>query len=80
MGKASDEELAAIKAAVSDLLGKYELRMGGDLITALCLWSEAATAGACSRWSLTMRSPRCSRRSLTCRCTRSRCRAATRPT
>jgi len=42
MAKAGDEELAGIQAAVSDLLGKYELRMGGDLVTALCRWSEAA--------------------------------------
>jgi hypothetical protein len=35
MGKADDEELAGIQAAVSELLGKYEPRMGGDLITAL---------------------------------------------
>jgi hypothetical protein len=42
MGKADDEELAGIQAAVSELLGKYEPRMGGDLITALCRWSEAA--------------------------------------
>jgi hypothetical protein len=42
MGKAGDVELAAIQAAVSDLLGKFESRMGGDLITALCRRSEAA--------------------------------------
>jgi hypothetical protein len=42
MGKASDQELAAIKTAVSDMLGKHEARMGGDLVTALCRWSEAA--------------------------------------
>jgi hypothetical protein len=42
MGKADDEELAGIQAAVSDLLGKYELRMGGDLVIALCRWREAA--------------------------------------
>jgi hypothetical protein len=42
MGNAGDEELAAIQAAVSDLLGKHEARMGGDLVTALCRWSEAA--------------------------------------
>jgi len=42
MGRASDQELAAIKTAVSDMLGKHEARMGGDLVTALCRWSEAA--------------------------------------
>jgi hypothetical protein len=42
MGQADDEELVAIQAAVSDLLGKHEARMGGDLVTALCRWSEAA--------------------------------------
>jgi hypothetical protein len=42
MGKADDNELTAIQAAVSDLLGKFESRMGGDLTTALCRWSEAA--------------------------------------
>jgi hypothetical protein len=33
MGKADDEELAGIRAAVSDLLGRYQQRMGGDLVT-----------------------------------------------
>jgi hypothetical protein len=42
MAKADDDELAAIQAAVSDLLGKHEGRMGGDLVTALCLWRQAA--------------------------------------
>ena len=42
MGKADDEELAGIQAAVSELLAKYEPRMGGDLVTALCRWGEAA--------------------------------------
>jgi hypothetical protein len=42
MGKASDEELVAIQAAVGDLLATFEPRMGGDLTTALCRWSEAA--------------------------------------
>jgi hypothetical protein len=42
MGKAGDEELAGIQAAVSDLLGRYEQRMGGDLVIALCRWREAA--------------------------------------
>jgi hypothetical protein len=42
MSKADDEELAAIQAAVSSLLAEHEARMGGDLITALCRWSEAA--------------------------------------
>jgi hypothetical protein len=42
MGKVGDVELAAIQAAVGDLLSKFESRMGGDLITALCRWSEAA--------------------------------------
>jgi hypothetical protein len=42
MGKAGDDELASIQAAVRDLLGKHEARMGSDLVTALCRWSEAA--------------------------------------
>jgi hypothetical protein len=42
MGQADDEELAGIQAAVSDLLGKYESRMGADLVLALCRWREAA--------------------------------------
>jgi putative NADH-flavin reductase len=42
MSKAEDEELTAIQAAVTDLVGKFELRMGGDLVTALYRWSEAA--------------------------------------
>ena len=42
MSHAGNEELAGIQAAVSDLLGKYEQRMGGDLVTALCRWREAA--------------------------------------
>jgi hypothetical protein len=42
MGKADDNKLTAIQAAVSDLLGKFESRMGEDLTTALCRWSEAA--------------------------------------
>jgi hypothetical protein len=27
---------------VSELIGKHEARMGADLVTALCQWSEAA--------------------------------------
>jgi hypothetical protein len=42
MGNAGEEELAGIQAAVADLLGRYERRMGGDLVTALCRWREAA--------------------------------------
>jgi hypothetical protein len=42
MSKADDEELAALQAAASDLLGRFEARMGGDLVTALCRWREAA--------------------------------------
>ena len=42
MGKADDEELAGIQAAVSDLFRRYESRMGGDLVLALCRWREAA--------------------------------------
>ena len=42
MGQADDAELAAIQATVSDLIGKHETRMGADLVTALCRWSEAA--------------------------------------
>jgi hypothetical protein len=42
MGQAGDEELAALQAAVGDLLGRFEPRMGGDLVTALCRWREAA--------------------------------------
>jgi hypothetical protein len=42
MGKAGDDELGSIQAMVSDLLGKHETRMGSDLLTALCRWSEAA--------------------------------------
>ena len=42
MGQAGDEELAALQAAVGDLLDRFERRMGGDLVTALCHWREAA--------------------------------------
>jgi hypothetical protein len=42
MGRADDEELAEIQAAVRNLIGKHEARMGGHLVTALCRWSEAA--------------------------------------
>ena len=42
MAQAADGELVGIQAAVSDLLGTYERRMGGDLVIALCRWSEAA--------------------------------------
>jgi hypothetical protein len=42
MVNAGDDELAAIQAAVSNLVGRFEARMGGDLVTALCRWGEAA--------------------------------------
>ena len=42
MGQAGDEELAALQAAVGELLDRFEPRMGGDLVTALCRWREAA--------------------------------------
>ena len=42
MGKADDAQLAGIRAAVTQLLGTYEAFMGGTLVEALCLWSEAA--------------------------------------
>jgi hypothetical protein len=42
MGKADDQELADLQVAVSGLLDRFESRMGGDLVTALCRWREAA--------------------------------------
>jgi hypothetical protein len=42
MGKATDDELAGIPDAVADLLDRFEGRMGGDLVTALCRWRETA--------------------------------------
>jgi hypothetical protein len=42
MGKADDDELAGIQNAVTSLLDCYESFMGGDLITYLCVWREAA--------------------------------------
>jgi len=42
MRMADDDELKDIQAAVTDLLAKHEIRMGGDLVTALCRWSETA--------------------------------------
>jgi hypothetical protein len=42
MSKADEEELTALQAAVGDLLDRFEGRMGGDLVTALCRWREAA--------------------------------------
>jgi hypothetical protein len=42
MAQADDGELAGIQAVVTDLLGKYERRMGSELVIALCRWSEAA--------------------------------------
>lgn len=42
MGKADDTQLAGIRDAVTDLLGRYEEFMGGDLVTYLCTWREAA--------------------------------------
>jgi hypothetical protein len=42
MSQADDEELAAFQAAVGDLLWRFEPRMGGDLVKALCRWREAA--------------------------------------
>lgn len=49
MGQAGDEELAALQAAVGDLLDRFEPRMGGDLVTALCRWREAAARTAKQR-------------------------------
>jgi len=42
MGRATDDELAGIPDAVADLLDRFEGRMGGDLVTALCRWRETA--------------------------------------
>jgi len=42
MGKATGDELAGIRDAVADLLGRFEGQMGGDLVTALCRWRETA--------------------------------------
>lgn len=42
MGKADEGQLAAIQDAVSSLLDRFEPFMGGDLITYLCVWREAA--------------------------------------
>jgi hypothetical protein len=42
IGRASDEQLAGIEGAVSQLLDSFEGFMGGYLVEALCLWREAA--------------------------------------
>jgi hypothetical protein len=42
IGNAGDEELAALQVAVSDMLDRFEPRMGGDLVLALCRWRDAA--------------------------------------
>lgn len=42
MGKADDSQLASIRDAVSSLLDQFEPFMGGDLVTYLCTWREAA--------------------------------------
>jgi hypothetical protein len=42
MGKADDEQLAAIRESATRLLDESEQFMGGDLVEALCLWREAA--------------------------------------
>ena len=42
IGKADDEQLAAIRESATHLINEYEQFMGGDLVEALCLWREAA--------------------------------------
>lgn len=42
IGKADDEQLAAIRESATHLIDEYEQFMGGDLVEALCLWREAA--------------------------------------
>ena len=42
IGKADDEQLAAIRDGATRLLDEYEQFMGGDLLEALCVWREAA--------------------------------------
>jgi hypothetical protein len=42
MGKADDAQLAGFQESVSRLLGEFESFMGGDLVTYLCVWREAA--------------------------------------
>jgi hypothetical protein len=42
IGRASDEQLAGIEEAVSQMLDSFEEFMGGHLVEALCLWREAA--------------------------------------
>jgi hypothetical protein len=42
IGKADDEQLAAIQDGATRLLDDFEQFMGGYLIEALCLWREAA--------------------------------------
>jgi hypothetical protein len=42
VGQADDGQLAGIQADVTKLLGDYERFMGGDLVTYLCTWREAA--------------------------------------
>ena len=38
MGKADDGQLSGIQDAVTSMLDGYELFMGSDLITYLCVW------------------------------------------
>ena len=42
LGKADDGQLAGIQDAVTSLLNQFEPYMGGDLVTFLCVWREAA--------------------------------------
>jgi hypothetical protein len=42
MGKADDEQLAAIQDGAAHLLDELEQFMGSALVEALCLWREAA--------------------------------------
>jgi hypothetical protein len=42
MGKADDEQLAAIADGAAHLLDELGQFMGGQLVEALCIWREAA--------------------------------------
>ena len=42
MGRADDAQLYGIDDSVTRLLDAYEQFMGGDLVTYLCAWREAA--------------------------------------
>jgi hypothetical protein len=42
IGKADNDQLAAIRDGTTRLLDELEHFMGGDLIEALCLWRQAA--------------------------------------